>query len=155
MSKTHLIAAIVFLLSVGTAATAEAPDDSSILRSIIADIKSGWENGDPIPFEKHFLEFDGARYIETGGQNVGLRDLIDHHVVPEKDALQGLTLTFENIDIHFEHEFAWAIADVHVQATVVSDGRKIDKKGYETFLFRKVSGAWKVVHTHSSTRSRK
>jgi hypothetical protein len=51
--------------------------------------------------------------------------------------------------------YALANEDVRVVATVRSDGRKIDKTGHETFLFRRVGGTWKVVHTHSSTRSRK
>jgi ketosteroid isomerase-like protein len=130
-----------------------APEDPEAIRTIIAAIKAGWENADATPFEKHFLDFDGARYIESGGQNEGLRDLIEHHVEPEGDALEELTLTFTNIEIHFERDFAWAIADVGVKATVKSDGRKIDKRGYETFLFRYVDGSWKVVHTHSSTRA--
>ncbi len=129
-----------------------APKDSEAIKTIITDIKAGWENADGTPFEKHFLDSDGARYIESGGQNEGLRDLIEHHVEPEGDALDELTLTFSNIEIHFEGEFAWAIADVGVKATIKSDGRKIDKRGYETFLFRYVDGSWKVVHTHSSTR---
>lgn len=130
-----------------------APKDSKAIKAIIADVKAGWENADGTPFKKHFLDFDGARYIESGGQNDGLRDLIDHHVEPEGDALEGLTLTFTNIEVHFEGHFAWAIADVGVKAIVKSDGRKIDKQGYETFLFRYVDDSWKVVHTHSSTRN--
>ena len=111
------------------------PKDPKAIKIIIADIKAGWENADGTPFEKHFLDFDGARYIESGGQNEGLRDLIEHHVEPEGDALDELTLTFSNIEVHFESDFAWAIADVGVRATVKSDGRKIDNRGYETFLF--------------------
>ena len=130
----------------------QASKDTEAIKTIIADIKSGWENADGTPFEKHFLDFDGARYIESGGQNDGLRDLIDHHVEPEGDALDDLTLTFSHIEVHFEGHFAWAIADVGVKATIKSDGRKLDKRGYETFLFRYVDGSWKVVHTHSSTR---
>lgn len=129
------------------------PKDPEVIRTIIADIKAGWENADGTPFKKHFLDFDGARYVESGGQNEGLRDLIEHHVEPEGDALEGLTLIFSNIEVHFEGHFAWAIADVAVKATIKSDGRKIDKRGYETFLFRYMDGSWKVVHTHSSTRA--
>ncbi len=129
-----------------------APEDSKTIKAIIADIKAGWENADGAPFKKHFLDFNGARYIESGGQNKGLQDLIEHHVEPEGDALEELILTFTDIEVHFEGHFAWAIADVGVKATIKSDGRKIDKRGYETFLFRYVDGSWKIVHTHSSTR---
>ncbi len=129
--------------------------DPQALEAIIMDIKAGWENADGTPFRKHFLDFDGARYVESGGQNEGLTDLIEHHVEPEGDALEFLKLTFSNIETHFEGDFAWAIADVRVQAKIREDGREIDKTGYETFMFRLVDDRWRVVHTHSSTRDRR
>ena len=133
--------------------TAPRAHDISALIEIVDAIEKGWEQGDAAPFERHFLDFAGARYVESGGQNEGLRDLVDHHVVPEKDALVELLLDLENVETHVEGDFAWAVADVEVKATIRSDGRTIHKRGYETFLFRRVSGVWKVVHTHSSTRS--
>lgn len=132
-----------------------APEDKEAILNIIADVKYGWENGDGTPFRKHFLDFDGARYIESGGQNVGLDDLVGHHVEPEKDALEYLSLDFDNIVIYFEGDFAWAIADTEVKGKVRSSGFEFDKTGFQTFLFRYIDGAWKVVHTHSSSRDRK
>lgn len=135
------------------ASTAQAQDaDADELTEIIHAIELGWEQADGTPFRKHFLDFDGARYVESGGQNVGLSDLIDHHVEPEGDALDGLELNFSNIETHVEGPFAWAVADVEVIAVIKSDGRKIHNRGYETFLFRRVGSEWKVVHTHSSSR---
>lgn len=129
-----------------------ANDNDQALVSIIESIERGWETADGTPFRQHFLDFEGARYIESGGQNEGLDDLIMHHVEPEGDALDGLDLTFRNIETHIEGDFAWAIADVEVRATVRRDDRKIHSRGHETFLFRRIDGAWKVVHTHSSSR---
>lgn len=147
-----LIAAAIWLgLSVAPAFAAAAEDEAEI-KTIIQAIKGGWENGDRTPFEAHYFDFEGARYVETGGQNEGLADLVENHVVPEGDHLDELKLDFSNIEVHFETGFAWAIADVKVYAVVKKDGRVIDKKGYETFLFRRIGDAWKVVHTHSSTR---
>ena len=143
-------AAGLLLLANATLATA---DDEADLLTIIAAVESGWENGDGTPFREHFLDFPGARYVETGGQNEGLDDLVTHHVEPESGALDGMDLSFSNIEVHFEGDFAWAIANTEFQATVVSDGRKIHSRGYQTFLFRKVDGVWKVVHTHSSSRA--
>jgi len=126
--------------------------DDKALVEIIEAVERGWETADGTPFRQHFLDFEGARYVESGGQNEGLEDLVTHHVEPEGDALSGLDLTFSNIETHFEGDFAWAVADVEVTATVNRDGRKIHNRGHETFLFRRVEGEWKVVHTHSSSR---
>ena len=147
--KTIAGAGAIFI----AASTVQAQDADAVeLTEIIQAIELGWEQADGAPFREHFLDFDGARYVESGGQNVGLSDLIDHHVEPEGDALDGLELNFSNIETHVEGQFAWAIADVEVIAVVNSDGRKIHNRGYETFLFRRVGNEWKVVHTHSSSR---
>ena len=148
-SKTITCACAILI----AASTAQAQSsDAEEMTAIIQAIEYGWEQADGAPFREHFLDFDGARYVESGGQNVGLSDLIDHHVEPEGDALDGLELNFSNIETHVEGQFAWAIADVEVIAVIKSDGRKIHNRGYETFLFRRVGNEWKVVHTHSSSR---
>ena len=127
-------------------------DDAAELIAIIDAVEHGWEEGDARPFRMHFLDFDGARYIESGGQNSSLTELIEHHVIPESGALDGFDITFSNIDTHFEGDFAWAVADFEYKATVKSDGSKKHGRGYQTFLFRRIDAAWMVVHTHSSTR---
>lgn len=127
-------------------------NDEDQLREIITAVEKGWEQADGGPFREHFLDFDGARYIESGGQNVGLTDLVEHHVEPEGDALDSLELDFSNIVTHVEGDFAWAIADVEVKAVVKSDKREIHNRGYETFLFRRIDDKWRVIHTHSSSR---
>ncbi|MFB3103959.1 MAG: DUF4440 domain-containing protein [Pseudomonadales bacterium] len=148
--------ALMILCLLG-AATALADDastgsDEQSLVAIVKAIERGWANADGQPFRAHFLDFEGARYIESGGQNEGLSDLIEHHVVPEGDALSDFDLNFSNIETHVEGDFAWAIVDVELTATVRRDGREVHSRGYETFLFRRVGADWKVVHTHSSSR---
>ena len=134
------------------AQVALADTDDQLLVKIIKSVERGWETADGAPFRQHFLDFEGARYIESGGQNRGIDDLVTHHVEPEGDALDSLDLTFSNIETHIEGDFAWAVADVEVRATVKRDDRKIHNRGHETFLFRRIGGDWKVVHTHSSSR---
>jgi len=152
MKKQTLSLAALWLGLSFTPAFAGEAEDTTAITAIIHAVEAGWENADRTPFEAHYLDFEGARYVESGGQNEGLADLVEHHVVPEADSLNELSLDFSNIEIHFENDFAWAIVDVKVYAVVKKDDRIIDKKGYETFLFRKIGGEWKVVHTHSSTR---
>jgi len=130
------------------------PDTQKILH-IIKRIKYGWENGDGKPFRKNFLDFKGARYIESGGQNAGLDSLVNHHVEPEKDAFEYMKLDFKNVEVHFESDFAWAVADTRFKAKAKKSGKVYDKSGYQTFLFRMIDGKWKVVHTHSSSRDYK
>jgi len=151
--RNKILTLLLLALAVTPAAVvANRSEVDSQLKQIIADIEYGWENADGTPFYSHFLGQDGARFIETGGQNLGLQDLVEHHVVPEGDVLDGLDLKFTKVETHIEGNFAWAIADVEVKATVRKDGRTIHSRGHETFVFRRTDDGWKVVHTHSSTR---
>ena len=63
-----------------------------------------------------------------------------------------MDLDFSNIQMHFEHDFAWVIADTRFKAKTQNSGKVYDKSGYQTFLLRKIDQRWKVVHTHSSSR---
>jgi len=153
--RTHIACcAVIMLLSQSffSQQVQAQQNDSAALIAIIDAVEKGWEQGDGQPFRKHFLDFEGARYIESGGQNAGLTDLIEHHVEPESDAFDSFELTFSNIDTHVQGDFAWAVADLEFKATVKSDQRKLHSRGYETFLFRRVDGKWMIIHTHSSSR---
>lgn len=159
----HARVATLFLLllaaagysSASVAADEARAADKAAIASILQDVEHGWETGDGRPFRKHFLDFEGARYFESGGQNVGLDDLVLHHVEPEKHAIEGLEVDFLNVTPHFEGDFAWVLADTRVAGKVLRTGEMLDRTGFATFLLRHVDGEWKVVHTHSSTRPRK
>lgn len=126
----------------------EVAHDPSLLEGILEDIRVGWEQGDGAPFYRHFLDWEGARYFEGGGENVGLRDLVENHVEPEAEL--GLELEFSNIQTHFEGRFAWALVDTEIRLTT-PDGRDIHNTGHGTYLFRWIDGRWRVIHTQSAS----
>jgi hypothetical protein len=146
--RTTLTTLLLLLIS---SAPALADNDRKSINRILDAIITGWEQADGAPFRQHFLDYDGARYIESGGQNVGLTDLIEHHVEPEGDAIK-LELSFNDPDIHIEEDFAWVVVDSVVRGTILKSGRKIHNKGFQTVILRKIDGDWKVLHTHSSGR---
>lgn len=149
----HAMAVLVGLSIAASPATAESNEDQAALIDIIEAIEKGWEEADGSTFRRYYLDFDGARYFESGGQNTGLEDLVEHHVEPEGDAFSSFDLSLTNIETHLEGDFAWALADVELKAVRKSDGTPLHVKGYETFLFRRTPDGWKVVHTHSSSRA--
>lgn len=149
--KNRSVQTILVSLALAGCATSQPdtpPHDPALLTAVLEDIRVGWEQGDGEPFYRHFLDWDGARYFEGGGENVGLRDLVENHVEPEAEL--GLRLGFSNIQTHFEGDFAWAVVDTDIRLTT-SDGRDIHNQGHGTYLFRWVDGAWKVVHTQSGS----
>lgn len=152
LQKTTLALLVVLLFSNMALAASDQSDEAQI-KAIIEAIRVGWLEADGAPFRKHYLDFEGARYIKTGGQNEGLSDLINHHVEPEADAFENFELKITNPEAHLEGDnFAWVVTDSEIQAKVKRDGRIIHNKGHGTYLLRKVDGEWKVVHTHTSSR---
>ena len=149
---TYCAVIILFSASFFSQQLQAQENDSAALIAIIDAVEKGWEQGDGQPFRKHFLDFEGARYIESGGQDASLTHLIEHHVEPESGSFDNFEVTFSNIDTHVEGDFAWAVAAFEYKATVKRDQRELHSRGYETFLFRRINGVWKVVHTHSSAR---
>jgi ketosteroid isomerase-like protein len=153
MKKTiKILFLAIALMAIYVPVVTIAEDDDAILRNIIEAVRIGWLEADGTPFRAHFLDFEGARYFEGGGQNAGLTDLIEHHVEPEADAFENFELNFSNIETHVENGFAWALVDTEIKATIKSDGRVIHNKGRGTYLFRSVEGEWKIVHTNSASR---
>ena len=144
-----------FLVLLGVSSIFIHATDKDEILAIINDIEYGWENGDGAPFEKHFLDYEGARYFESGGQNISLTDLIENHVEPEKDALYFLELNFSNVDIRIDNDFSWVTADTEVKGKVRRNDFEFDKTGHQTFLLKKINGNWRVLHTHSSSRDRR
>ena len=140
----------MIMLSIPTVAVAQ--DDDAALREIIEAIRVGWLEADGTPFRDHFLDFEGARYFEGGGENTGLTDLIENHVEPEADAFENFSLGFSNIETHIEGGFAWALVDTEINARFKRDGSSLHNKGRGTYLFRQVGGEWKVIHTNSASR---
>ncbi len=140
---------LITIMALAGCTQPSANHDAKLIENIIEDVRLGWENGDGSAFRKHFLDWDGARYFEGGGQNVGLEDLIVNHVEPE--AKLNLQLGFTNIQTHFEGNFAWAVVDTEIKLTIPS-GRKIHNKGHGTYLFRWVDNGWKVIHTQSASK---
>jgi hypothetical protein len=153
--KLLILSTLMLIFSASLLAQDDKNHDKEAILKIIEGIKYGWENGDGKPFRDNFLDFKGARYIESGGQNAGLDSLVTHHVEPEKDALEYLKLDFSDIEVNFESDFAWAVATTRVKGKLRNSERTFDKSGFQTFLFRKIDNQWKVVHTHSSSRDYK
>ena len=124
MKTAHICAAtLIFAACVGQKSDI-SHHDAALLEAVLEDIRVGWEQGDDAPFYTHFFDWDGARYFEGGGENVGLQDLVENHVEPEAEL--GLRLGFSNIQTHFEDDFAWAVVDTEIQLTT-RDGREIHK----------------------------
>ena len=153
MSVVKYIAFICIAFSMAACESRSEKYDIDIIQGIISSVKYGWKTGDETPFREHFLDYEGGRYIETGEQNTGLTDLIETHLKVEHELVEYLVLEFLDVDVTIDGDFAWAVVDTRLKVRIRQSGQMIDRKGYQTFLFKQISGTWKVIHTHSSSRT--
>jgi hypothetical protein len=123
---------------------------------VLGGVTHAWEEGDSSAFRRYFSSSAGLRVIEGGEQNVGVNDLIEHHVLPHHEEFAELDITSNNVEIHFvgEYDNAWAIKDFDVRIKT-KDGKETKASGYETCILQKLNGKWKIVHSHCSTRRMK
>lgn len=121
------------------------------IRFIINEIAKGWEKGDTVVFRKYYTHDSTARMIETGDQNVGVEDLIQHHVLVERGYFEERGSLINAVEIHLARDFksAWSISDFEFWATT-KDGEHFHTKGFETMIWEKKNDGWKIIHSHYS-----
>lgn len=146
--------ALCVAVLLGPAAHAEglATNDREAFLAVLAAVEEGWETARGAPFRRHFTDAPTAHFVESGAADVGLEHLLEHHVIPEGAALEGLSLDFEPIEMHAGERFGWVLAASEFEARVHTDGRRIRSRGFETLVLERQEGRWVVVHSHGSSR---
>jgi uncharacterized protein YcnI len=92
---------------------------------------------------------------EGGGINNGWADYRDHHLGPELKALENLQFGRRNTKVRLlgDGRSAYAVSEYFIKGK--TKDRDIDGGGLETLvLIRMPDGAWKIRHSHTSSRRR-
>src|SRR5581483_10594040 len=86
--------------------------------------------------------------FENGYPNYGWTDYRDHHLKPEVEEMRNVTYRLTDVTTHVAGDTAWS----RVKYTTRADykGKTIDSAGLGTAVREKRSGAWKIVHWHTS-----
>ena len=94
--------------------------------------------------------------FEGGGINNGWTDYRDHHLGPELKELENLRFAHSNTKVHVlaDGRVAYVTSDYVIRAKI--GDRDVDGGGLETLvLVRAEDGAWKIRHSHTSSRPRR
>jgi len=93
--------------------------------------------------------------FEGGSVNEGWADYRDHHLGPELKEFADLEFSHVKVVPHLLGDrSAYVTAEYRLKAKV--GDRPIDAEGLETLVLVKGSdGAWKVRHSHTSSRRRR
>lgn len=155
-----IIAAVIMMaaLSMARAHKGEGHDkdgdkDKREIVKVVKKIATAWSKADGKVFRKYYDPAPTVRIVESGGQNAGVEDLIEHHVLPERDHFKVMKVVISAVEVNLseDRKSAWSISDIEFKAET-KDGKKIHSKGFETAIWAKHEGKWRILHSHSSTR---
>lgn len=94
--------------------------------------------------------------FEGGGVNRGWADYRDHHLGPELAEFQGLEFSHAEVTprlLGSDGRAAYVTSEYRLRARIKE--REVDAAGLETLvLVRDEKGAWKIRHSHTSSRRR-
>ncbi|PCI35050.1 MAG: hypothetical protein COB53_11345 [Elusimicrobia bacterium] len=157
--KRFMITAMVLGLSVGAFAherhepVEKRTEDARKIEKIVRRVAKAWGKADGKTFRRYYVADPKIRIIESGGQNTGVEDLVENHVLPEWEHFKKMKVTIHGVDIFLseDRQHAWSISDNEFKAET-HKGRKIHSRGFETVIWAKVKDDWRIVHSHSSSR---
>ena len=135
--------------------------------------QAGLSAGDASVIEKWLAEYDAAfnakdleklatfyhadvTIYEGGGINNGWIDYRDRHLGPELKSFQNLQFGHSNTKVTVlpGGRSAYATSEYSIKAKM--GDRDLDSRGLETLVLIKAEdGAWKIRHTHTSSRPRR
>ena len=133
------------------ASTVRAQDDADKIRT--------WLKGYDAAFVAKDLEKLATFYhpdvtiFEGGGVNRGWADYRDNHLGPELKESQNLQFSHQNVVVRMlGSDAAYVTADYAIKGRMGE--RDVDGGGLATLVLIRDAGAWKIRHSHTSSRRR-
>ena len=111
-----------------------------------------FERNDRPALERVWADDDSVLVFENGHVNVGWADYRDNHLLPEMAAMKNTTFVLEDVRPHIAGTAAWVTLKYALSADAA--GRRVEGTGLATVVLEKRSGAWLIVHWHSSNPRR-
>ena len=129
----------------------EPPEADTVrVRKAIEAIALAFETGDLASLDT--IYHDSVTVFESGAIGQGWIEYRDGHLAPQMEALRDRRLRFGGIRVHLAGTTAWATC--RYELTGISQGESISAAGVATMVFRKLSGRWRLVVSHSSSPER-
>ncbi len=138
----------VFGALVMIATIAASPADIAIAQTLAASA-SAFEHGDLLAASKVWSHSERLTVFEGGHVNRGWTDYRDNHLGPEMKELRDVRYRLSDIVPHVVGTTAWATFAYSISGSEIN-GRTFAGTGIGTAILERESGAWRIVHWHST-----
>jgi len=129
----------------------EQPVVDDGLRSLSESYKGALERLDLAALKA--IHNDGVVIFESGERNVGWDAYEKGHIGPELRALKSFHFTKWEESARVVGTMGLIVADMSY-AVEARDGKRRDATGVVTLVATRDQGAWKIIHSHWSTRAK-
>lgn len=133
-----------FSLAVAPAFAGNAEQD---IRAVLEAQTAAWNRGDIPAFMEGYLQTDALRFVSGNAVRHGFEATLERYLATYDTRARMGTLAFRDLDIEVLGDDA-AVVFGRFELTRPEEG---DATGLFTLVFRRIDGAWVIVHDHTSS----
>jgi uncharacterized protein (TIGR02246 family) len=148
-----LLAAV--LLAISFSAAAQSPEDHEVtaVKAVLAAYKGALEKQDLTGVEALFASDN--QVVESGKVEGSYVDYRDHHIGPELAEFKSFTFSDYAVNVRLEGPIALATETYRYTIVLKDKPDPIERQGVATSVLKKIDGQWRILSTHSSSRTPK
>lgn len=150
MLKEFLL--VTALLAMPAMAIGQVGDDAAV-KAVLESYKQALERRDLSGVERLFAPDNEV--VESGKVEGSYADYRDHHIGPELGHFESFAFSDYRIAVRIEGEMALATETYRYTIRLKSKPDIIERQGVATSVLKKIDGEWRIVSTHSSSRTPK
>jgi ketosteroid isomerase-like protein len=148
--KRFLLA--LLLLSANSLRAADSPDQGAV-KVVLAAYNQALTTLDAAK-AKDLFTADSAVF-ESGGVEGTYAHYLEHHIGPELAEFKGFSYRDYAVEVRLELPLALTTESYIYRIVLKEDGKVIEKRAVTTAVLKKTSAGWKIIQTHTSSRSLK
>lgn len=150
------------LLAVGAVALAQpvwaqdaasTPAESDAVKTVLSTYKGALERLDLTGVEALFAPRN--QVVESGKVEGSYADYRDHHIGPELSHFKSFRFSDYAVDVRLEMPLALATETYRYTIVLKDKPDPIERQGVATSVLKKIDGEWKILSTHTSSRTPK
>lgn len=143
------------LLAIALPVAAHSPDeaDTAAVKTVLATYKGALEKLDLTGVDALFAPDN--QVVESGKVEGGYADYRDHHIGPELGHFKTFRFSDYAVTVWLEGPIALATETYRYTIVLKDKPDPIERQGVATSVLKKIDAQWKILSTHSSSRTPK